>query len=118
MRSRKAEKQVRCTTKACRIDDAKARLTKLLSILIDPASLRAWSKKHHPEANGLLDFVERRPPLVLLAGDVGTGKTELAETVGDGVARQLNLEITLFPLSLATRGSGRVGEMTKLIAAA
>jgi AAA+ superfamily predicted ATPase len=53
--------------------------------------------------------------LVILSGDVGTGKTELAETVGDAVARQENTEVTLFPLSLASRGSGRVGEMTKLI---
>ena len=100
------------------LDGEKARLTKILSVLIDRTSLRAWGSKHHPNADGLMDFVERRPPLVLLAGDVGTGKTELAETVGDGVARQLSLEVTLFPLSLATRGSGRVGEMTKLIAAA
>ena len=60
----------------------------------------------------------RRPPLVLLAGDVGSGKTELAETIGDAVARQEKINITLFPLSLSTRGQGRVGEMTQLISAA
>ncbi len=65
-----------------------------------------------------MDYVERRPPLVILAGDVGTGKTELAETVGDGVAQQEDIPITLFPISLATRGSGKVGEMTKLLSAA
>ena len=65
-----------------------------------------------------LNFVERRPPLVILAGDVGTGKTELATTVGDPVARQEHIDVTLFPLSLATRGSGKVGEMTKLLSAA
>jgi len=27
--------------------------------------------------------VEKRAPLLVLSGDVGTGKTELAETVGD-----------------------------------
>lgn len=60
----------------------------------------------------------RRPPLAVLSGDVGSGKTELAETIGDAVARQENIDITLFPLSLATRGQGRVGEMTQLISAA
>jgi AAA+ superfamily predicted ATPase len=55
---------------------------------------------------------------VILAGDVGTGKTELAETVGDAVARQEDIAVTLYPLSLATRGSGRVGEMTSLVSAA
>ena len=56
--------------------------------------------------------------LVVLAGDVGSGKTELAETIGDAVARQERIEITLLPLSLSTRGEGRVGEMTQLLSAA
>jgi AAA+ superfamily predicted ATPase len=63
----------------------------------------------------LLDYLGRRPPLVIFAGDVGTGKTELAEVIGDAVARQEDIPITLFPLSLSTRGSGRVGEMTQLL---
>lgn len=100
------------------IDDAKSRLTKLLGILVNPAGPRAWAAKHHKDANMLLDYLERRPPLVILAGDVGTGKTELAETVGDAVARQEDITVTLFPLSLATRGSGMVGEMTRLLSAA
>jgi AAA+ superfamily predicted ATPase len=49
---------------------------------------------------------------------VGSGKTELAETIGDEVARRENIHVTLLPLSLSTRGQGRVGEMTQLIAAA
>lgn len=100
------------------LDDHKARLTKILSLLVHPAGLEAWAKKHHPGANGLLKTVLRRPPLVVLAGDVGSGKSELAETIGDAVARQENIDITLFPLSLSTRGQGRVGEMTQLLSAA
>ena len=49
---------------------------------------------------------------------MGAGKTELAETIGDAVARQEKIDITLFPLSLSTRGQGRVGEMTKLLSVA
>lgn len=60
----------------------------------------------------------RRPPLVVLAGDVGSGKTELAETIGDAVARTEKIDLTLLPLSLSTRGQGRVGEMTQLLSAA
>ena len=100
------------------IEDAKIRLTKLLGILVNPSGPRDWAKRFHPDANLVLDHLERRPPLVILAGDVGTGKTELAETVGDAVARQEDIAVTLYPLSLATRGSGRVGEMTQLISAA
>ena len=59
-----------------------------------------------------------RPPLFVFAGDVGTGKTALAETFGDAVARGNDLPITLYRLSLNTRGSGAVGQMTRLISAA
>jgi SpoVK/Ycf46/Vps4 family AAA+-type ATPase len=100
------------------LDEHKARLTKIMGLLVNPAGLEAWAKKHHPGANGVLDSVLRRPPLVVLAGDVGSGKSELAETIGDAVARQEKIEITLFPLSLSTRGQGRVGEMTQLLSAA
>lgn len=100
------------------LDDQKERLTKILGLLVNPAGLDEWVKKHHPGADGLLHTVLRRPPLVVLAGDVGSGKTELAETVGDAVARQEDIGITLFPMSLSTRGQGRVGEMTQLLSAA
>jgi SpoVK/Ycf46/Vps4 family AAA+-type ATPase len=100
------------------LDDHKARLMKILALLVNPSGLESWAKKHHPGANGLLNAVLRRPPLVVLAGDVGAGKSELAETIGDAVARQEKIDITLFPLSLSTRGQGRVGEMTQLLSAA
>lgn len=100
------------------IDEAKSRLTKLVAMLVHPAGPRDWAKRYHQGAAALIDYLERRPPLTILAGDVGTGKTELAETVGDAVARQEHIGVTLYPLSLATRGSGKVGEMTQLLSAA
>lgn len=100
------------------LDDQKLRLAKILGLLVNPAGLSHWAKKHHPGAEMWLDTVLRRPPLVILAGDVGSGKTELAETIGDAVARQEKIDITLFPLSLSARGQGRVGEMTQLLSAA
>lgn len=105
-------------TRLVGVETAKSRLTKILGILVNPDGPRHWAEKHHPGAATLLDYLERRPPLVILAGDVGTGKTELAETVGDAVARQEDIAVTLFPLSLATRGSGRVGQITQLVSAA
>lgn len=100
------------------LEGHKARLTKILALLVNPAGLEVWSKKYHPEASGVLKAVLRRPPLVVLAGDVGAGKSELAETIGDAIARQEKIDITLFPMSLSTRGQGRVGEMTQLISTA
>lgn len=100
------------------LDDQKTRLIKVLGLLVNPASLHEWAEKHHPGASVLIDTVLRRPPLVVLAGDVGSGKTELAETIGDAVARTQKIDITLLPLSLSTRGKGLVGEMTQLVTAA
>ena len=100
------------------LDDHKVRLTKLLRLLINPDSLKAWTNEHYPGANELVDTILRRPPLIVLAGDVGSGKTELSETIGDAVARHEKIDITLLPLSLSTRGEGRVGEMTQLLSAA
>lgn len=100
------------------LDDYKLRLMKMLGLLVNTRHLRDWADKHHPQAERLIALVTSRPPLIILAGDVGSGKSELAETIGDAVARQEQIDITLFPLSLSTRGQGRVGEMTQLISAA
>ena len=101
------------------LDEQKERLSKILGLLVNPVALERWAERFHPgDARPLLDVVLRRPPLVVLAGDVGSGKTELAETIGDAVARREGIDVTLFPLSLATRGQGRVGEMTQLLSSA
>lgn len=100
------------------LDSHKATLTKSLALLVNPTGLKRWSEEHHPGAELLLDSVLHRPRLVILAGDVGSGKTELAETIGDAVARQEGIEVLLLPLSLSARGQGKVGEMTQLISAA
>ena len=68
-------------------------------------------KKHHPKSGDLLKDVIMRAPLIVLEGDVGSGKSALAETIGDSVARQEKIDVTLYPLSLSTRGQGRVGQM-------
>ena len=100
------------------LDWHKARLAKILGLLINPAGLESWASRYHPGAGGLLGTVLRRPPLVVLAGDVGSGKSELAETIGDDVARREGVSITLYPMSLSARGQGRVGQMTELLSAA
>lgn len=99
------------------LDDHKLRLQKILGLLVNPAGLQSFVELN-PGTDRLVESVLARPPLVVLCGDVGSGKTELAETIGDSVARQENLDVTLLPLSLSTRGQGRVGEMTRLVSAA
>lgn len=100
------------------LDDHISRLTKVLGLLVHPGGLKRWGDAHHPGATRLIDSVLARPPLVILGGEIGSGKTELAETIADAVARAEGIEIDLLPLSLSARGQGRVGEMTQLISAA
>ena len=100
------------------LDTHKERLSKILGLLVNPQAIKTWLANHHPDATGALNWVLNRPPLVVLAGDVGCGKSQLAETIGDTVAREQKVDLTLFPLSLSTRGQGRVGEMTQLLSAA
>ncbi|CAA9354664.1 MAG: AAA ATPase, central region [uncultured Chloroflexia bacterium] len=98
------------------IDDIKTRLVNEAAALLDPKILEDWSQQHYRKQVPLVGAMKERTPLFVFAGDVGTGKTELAESVGDPIARSLNLDpLTLFPLSLTARGRGLVGEMTTLI---
>jgi AAA+ superfamily predicted ATPase len=99
------------------LDDVKAQIHKQARILLKPSLLDTWAKKHHGAAIALADVVRDRPPLFIFGGDVGTGKTTLAETFGDQIARMERLPggVRLMRLSLNARGSGTVGEMTRLI---
>ena len=100
------------------LDEHKERLSKMLTLLIAPNALREWAGKYHKGATAIVDMVLSRPPLVILSGDVGCGKTALAESIADSVAREQEIDITLFPMSLSARGKGAVGEMTRLISTA
>jgi AAA+ superfamily predicted ATPase len=101
------------------LDNIKGRLEKEARLLLDPTLLETWSKKHHGgKVIAATDAFRERIPLFLFAGDVGTGKTALAETFGDRVARELKVEVLLMRLSLRARGAGSVGEMTQLISSA
>lgn len=100
------------------LDEVKERVEKEAEMLLRPERLDEWSTKHHGHIVAAADRFKRRPPLLIFAGDVGTGKTTLAETFGDEVARTLKMDVRVYRLSLRSRGSGAVGEMTGLIASA
>lgn len=100
------------------IDEIKARVVDEACLLLDPQVLHRWSEKHHGRMTRAAEEVTRRTPLLVFAGDVGTGKTELAETFCDAVARTMKVDVTLYPLSLSARGKGAVGEMTTLLTGA
>ena len=95
------------------LDDKKERVLKEARLLLDHDSLASWSTKHHGRKTHIIDLFHDRPPLFIFAGDVGTGKTALAETFGDAVAREANIRVTLYALSLTARGTGAVGAISK-----
>src|SRR6266849_3762288 len=91
------------------------RLHRSLRLLADPNELRAWSRKFHHKELAICDAVSDRYPLVIFAGDVGTGKTVTAEGACDRLARESKKEAMLFKLSTRVRGSGKVGQMSTLL---
>src|ERR1035441_7443884 len=91
------------------------RLHRGLGLVADPKELHAWSKKFHHKELAICDAVSDRYPLVIFAGDVGTGKTVTAEGACDRLAREARKEAMLFKLSTRVRGSGRVGQMSTLL---
>ncbi|WP_428115624.1 AAA family ATPase [Candidatus Poriferisodalis sp.] len=97
------------------LDDVKQRLSAEGELLLFPDRLRKWSRRYHgPELRAVEAFVQR-PPLMIFADDIGTGKTTLAETFGHEIASRHGRSVKVLRLSLRARGSGHVGEMTRLL---
>ena len=97
------------------LDATKDRLRREAQLLVDPDGLHRWADEHHEADLPALDLIADRAPLFVFAGDVGVGKTALAESFGCDLADELDLPVYLYRLKLTARGSGLVGEMTTLI---
>ncbi|MHA3700722.1 AAA family ATPase [Jatrophihabitans sp. YIM 134969] len=99
------------------VDDIKTRLRREASVLVNPQSLTDWARRHHRDVNAdaLTATLSDRAPLIIFGGDVGSGKSALAESFGCDLARTHRLSAQLFRLKLTARGTGLVGEMTTLV---
>lgn len=97
------------------LDLVKEQLHKDAVLLLDPSALDSWSQKFHGGLLAAIEELRGRPPLILFSGDIGTGKTTLAESFGDRLAREQKVGVNVHRLGLMTRGQGAVGEMTHLI---
>lgn len=102
------------------VDPIKDRLRREAAILADPNALDRWAASHHPNAKHASAFglLRDRAPLMLFAGDVGSGKSALAESFGCDLATTLDVPVFLYRLKLTARGTGHVGEMTTLLSQA
>ena len=100
------------------LDPLKTVLLKEARLVLVPELLERWSKEKHGSILPCVEQFHRRLPLMVFSGDVGTGKTTLADSLGDPIARAEGIGVTLLRLSLITRGEGAVGQMTHLISQA
>lgn len=86
-----------------------------LKLLLDQDSLTEWSKKHHKTELPIIKQLKEKYPLIILAGDAGTGKTISAVSIADRMTRELKKEGFFLKLSTRVRGEGLHGEMGKLV---
>jgi len=90
-----------------------------LRLLLSMDELGAWNQKHHGGRLALCALVAEQYPLAIFHGDVGTGKTAVAECVANRLVLESRTDDSvLFKLSNRVRGSGKVGEMGTLLAEA
>jgi len=100
------------------LDVLKKQVQKEATVLLAPESLARWSKQHHGRELSVLRAFKDRYPFMIFEGDVGTGKTEFAETFGAAISSSINKRVSLARMSMKSRGNGVVGEMSKLISKA
>lgn len=97
------------------LDDHIEALRRDLRLIFDPELVFDWCRRHYGRVLDVAEKVTDTVPLIVFEGDVGTGKTELAETIGDAVARDGGYDVHMVRMSTRVRGTGYVGEMGTLI---
>ena len=97
------------------IDSQKEELLNTLYMMFDSSIINEWHKKYH---NGKLSFLKKVSsglPVIILSGDVGCGKTALANAVATPLAKKIDSQIFCFETPSNIRGAGRVGEISNRI---
>jgi SpoVK/Ycf46/Vps4 family AAA+-type ATPase len=97
------------------IDSLKEALLEELAARLGSDRLASWQRRHHPCGLPLAERSQSSSPLVLLSGDVGCGKTALANAVGTPLAEMLDRRVVTMETPSDLRGWGHVGEMSARI---
>jgi SpoVK/Ycf46/Vps4 family AAA+-type ATPase len=103
------------------LDHVKADLVRQLASLLAPGRIDDWARRVYGDRPppALLSALHDRYPLLVLEGEVGSGKTALAYSVGHRLAtRELSAPVALYVVNAQVRGGGHVGELTQNISRA
>jgi len=100
------------------IGTQKATLLNYLLRVFEPDRLSTWLKRHHAKGLPLADRLRERAPFVILGGEVGCGKTELARAIGTVLANALDKQVVTVETPSDIRGGGLVGQLSERITAA
>ena len=98
------------------IDEQKNKLLNTLKILLGHQNLKHWEKKYHPKGISFLDMININSPLIILSGEVGCGKTALANAIGTPLYEIIKKPVKTFETPSNIRGSGLVGGISSRIA--
>ena len=97
------------------IEYQKDSLLSTLSVILDKDKINRWKKKHHQNSLNIINQLNARTPLVILSGEVGCGKSALAQTIATPLSKILGRSIITFTTPSNIRGSGLVGELSNRI---
>ena len=96
-----------------------ARVHDQLRLLLNVDAVTEWNRRQHRGELAIVDHIADQYPLIIFHGDVGTGKTAMAEAITNRLMSEARTEDSmLFRLSNRVRGSGMVGEMGSLLSEA
>ncbi|MEQ9100599.1 MAG: ATP-binding protein [Imperialibacter sp.] len=98
------------------LDQEKESLLFGLKIILDENGIASWKKKHHKDGLPFLERIKSRSPAIILSGDVGCGKTELALSVASPLSTLMGGQtIKVFETPTDIRAGGYVGDISKRI---
>ena len=97
------------------IDAQKKELLTTLEMLLDQTKLKDWEKKFHSKGLPIMALLKTSNPLIILSGEVGCGKTALAQCIGTPLAELMKKPVKVFETPSNIRGGGLVGEISNRI---
>ena len=102
------------------LDFTKKDMQQKLKVLLNPRIVEAWFSRYYARfpAMQLIQTLRDRYPLIILEGEVGSGKTVLARSIGHVLAREMGCQLVLYVVNAQVRGGGHVGELTQNISRA